>query len=35
MSGRSEFCVGVDVMPEFRAAVSEVEEEGWHACTGG
>ena len=28
--GVIEFCVGVDVMPEFRAAVSEVEEEGWH-----
>ena len=28
--GVIEFCVGVDVMPEFRAVVSEVEEEGWH-----
>ena len=25
-----EFCVGVDVMPEFKAAVKEVEEDGWH-----
>ncbi len=28
--GVIEFCVGVNVMSEFRAAVSEVEEEGWH-----
>ncbi len=28
--GVIEFCVGVNVMAEFRAAVSEVEEEGWH-----
>ena len=27
--GVIEFCVGVDVMPEFREAVSEVEEDGW------
>ncbi len=28
--GVIEFCVGVNVMEEFRAAVSEVEEEEWH-----
>lgn len=28
--GVIEFCVGVDVMPEFREAVSEVAEDGWH-----
>ena len=28
--GVIEFCVGVDVMPEFKAAVKEVEEDGWH-----
>ena len=29
-----EFCVGVDVMPEFKAAVKEVEEDGWHDLHG-
>ena len=28
--GVIEFCVGVDVMPEFKEAVSEVEEDGWY-----
>ena len=29
--GVIEFAVGVDVTPEFRRAVSEVAEQGWHA----
>ncbi len=28
--GVIEFCVGVDVVAEFKAAVREVEEDGWH-----
>ena len=32
--GVIEFCVGVDVMPEFKAAVKEVEEDGWHDLHG-
>ena len=32
--GVIEFCVGVDVMPEFKAAVNEVEEDGWHDLYG-
>ena len=32
--GVIEFCVGVDVMPEFKAAVKEVEENGWHDLHG-
>ena len=28
--GVIEFCVGVDVMPEFKAAVKEVEDDRWH-----
>ena len=32
--GVIEFCVGVDVMPEFKAAVKEVEEDGWHDLQG-
>lgn len=32
--GEIEFCVGVDVMPEFKASVGEVEEDGWHDLQG-
>ena len=32
--GVIEFCVGVDVMPEFKAAVKEVGEDGWHHLYG-
>ena len=32
--GVIEFCVGVDVMPEFKAAVKEVGEDGWHDLYG-
>ena len=32
--GVIEFCVGVDVMPEFKAAVKEVGEDGWHDLHG-
>ncbi len=28
--GVIEFCVGVDVVAEFKGAVREVEEDGWH-----
>ena len=32
--GVIEFCVGVDVVAEFKAAVKEVEEDGWHDLHG-
>ena len=32
--GVIEFCVGVDVMPEFKAAVKEVEDDRWHDLHG-
>ena len=32
--GVIEFCVGVDVMPEFKAAVKDVGEDGWHDLYG-
>ena len=32
--GVIEFCVGVDVTPEFKAAVKEVEDDRWHDLHG-